>query len=100
MPPDAAVPAVLARLESDGLIRCEHDGYRTTRRFQAAMARAALELLGTSDGAGDDLRLPLVHALLELYGGDLPEADVVRYVEALLPIEMQELDPRAGATRP
>jgi hypothetical protein len=83
---------VLARLEADGLIRREGERYRSTRRWQAAMARAAFHMYGTGDQGGD-LRVPIVRALLEVYG-DLPDLEIVRFVEQLLPIEAAELDPR------
>ena len=77
-------PAVLARLEADGLVRLEGGGARTTRRFQAALARAAARL--QAGGAPFDLRLPIAAALIELDGA-LPDEEVARRVEALLPIE-------------
>jgi len=84
---------VAARLEADGLIRREGEGYRTTRRWQAAMARAAFHLVRTSDGGGD-LRLPIAYALVDLYGTELANSDMARFIEALLPIELAELNPR------
>jgi hypothetical protein len=82
---------ILARLETDGFIRRETDGARTTPRWQAAMARAALRLYG-SDAPWQDLRLPIASALLEIYGA-LSDAEIARYVEAILPIEEVELRP-------
>jgi len=87
----------LARLEADGVLRRDGDRYRTTRRFQAAMARAAFHLVRTTDEEGD-LRFPIAHALVELYGPELSDAEMVQLVEELLPIERGELDPRERAT--
>jgi hypothetical protein len=89
----------LERLEADGLLRRDGDVIRTTRRWQAAMARAALHLLEASraDPAGDsgaDLRVPVAYAVVELYGARLSDAEVVSFVEALLPVEARELAPR------
>lgn len=89
-PSDAA--GGLPRLEADGLLRLEEGRYRTTRRFQAAMARAALCLYHAGEGSAD-LRLPIAHALVELYGDALGDADVAELVEAMLPIERAELAP-------
>jgi hypothetical protein len=88
-------PSALARLEADGLIQRQADGYRTTRRWQGAMARAALRLLDEGDREGD-VRLTIVHALVEIYGADFPDDELVRMVAAILPIEARELDPRAS----
>jgi hypothetical protein len=95
----AADPAVLARLESDGLVRREDGGRRTTRRWQAAMARAAFRLYAAGDDASD-LRLPIAFALVEGYGSDVPDVDLATYVEHMLPIEARELDPREHLARP
>lgn len=82
----------LASLEADGLIRRDGDRFRTTRRWQSAMARAAFRLVG-SGVDGDDLRVPVASALVEIYGVDEPEQRIAELVEAMLPIEERELDP-------
>jgi hypothetical protein len=81
--------SVLARLEADGLVRAGPDGARTTSRWQAAMARAAVRLY-RSDAPWQDLRLPIVVALLETCGS-LPDEELAELVEAMLPIEQCEL---------
>jgi hypothetical protein len=94
-------PDAIARLEAGGVLRREGERYRTTRRFQAAMARAAFHLVRTTDDEGD-LRFPIAHALVELYGSELSDAEMLQLIEELLPIELAELDPRqrtAGARR-
>ncbi len=88
------VRQALARLEADGLIQRQAGCYRTTRRWQGAMARAALRLLEAGDREGD-VRLTIVHALVEVYGNGCSDDELVRMVEAILPIEARELDPRA-----
>lgn len=82
----------LAALEAEGLLRREGDRLRTTRRWQSAMARAAFRLVGAGID-GDDLRVPVASALVEIYGIDEPEQHIAELVEAMLPIEERELDP-------
>jgi hypothetical protein len=77
--------SVLARLEADGLVRTGPGEARTTPRWQAAMARAALRLY-QSDAPWQDLRLPIASALLDLYDG-LADDELAALVEAMLPIE-------------
>ena len=79
----------LDRLFADGLVRRDGDVVRTTRRWQGAMARAALRLLDCARD-GDDLRLPIAYALVELYG-ELDDEDITRAVGAILPIEAGEI---------
>lgn len=85
-------PDALVALEADGLLRREGDRLRTTRRWQGAMARAAFRLVGAGID-GDDLRVPVASALVEIYGVDEPEEHIAELVEAMLPIEERELDP-------
>jgi hypothetical protein len=82
----------LAALEADGLLRREGERLRTTRRWQSAMARAAFRLVGSGID-GDDLRVPVASALVEIYGIDEEEERIAELVEAMLPIEERELDP-------
>ena len=83
----------MRRLEADGLIRRAPDGFRTTRQWQSAMARAALALYQNGD-SGEDLRVPIVCALLEIYGADASDEEIAARALALLPIEAAEVDPR------
>jgi hypothetical protein len=85
---------LLTELASRGLLRTVDGRPRTTARWQAAMSRAALRLMRLGD-PGDDLRLPIAVALLDVYGAGLSEEGLARRVEALLPIEARELDPDA-----
>jgi hypothetical protein len=75
----------LAALEADGLVARDASGVRPTRRWRAAMARAARRL-ALEQAPWKDLRLPIAVALVELRG-DLADEELVRRVEALLPIE-------------
>lgn len=92
---------VTQHLEAAGLLWRDGDDYRTTRRWQGAMARAAWRLLSSGDrGEDGDLRLPVAHALMELLGNELPDEELARCVEVMVPVEAAELDPRARiATR-
>jgi hypothetical protein len=82
----------LRRLEADGLVSHEGDGdvLVTTRRWQGAMARAALRLYGAGD-PGHDLRVPIATALVELYASRLPDEELAALVEAMLPLEIAAL---------
>jgi hypothetical protein len=77
------------RLLEDGLIRRDGDRTRTTARWQAAMARAALALQ-RAQAPWQDLRLPVAAALLERYP-EATDAELAALVEAMLPIEEAEL---------
>jgi hypothetical protein len=79
---------VIARLEADGVLREDGDALRPTVRWQAAMARAAIRL--QAGGAPWDLRLPIAAALVELWP-ELPDDEIARRIEALLPIEAAAL---------
>ncbi len=76
-------------LRADGLIRRDGQRNRTTARWQAAMARAALRLQ-RSGAAWQDLRLPIASALLERYP-EMTDDELARLIEAMLPIEDAEL---------
>jgi hypothetical protein len=88
--PDGALEELIA----DGLVATGSGGPRTTRRWQGAMARAALRLRAAGDRS-EDLRVPIAFALLELHA-DADDAAIARWVEAMLPVEAAEL---AGGAR-
>jgi hypothetical protein len=82
----------LRRLEADGLIAREGEATpaATTRKWQGAMARAALRLYGAGD-PGHDLRVPIATALVEIYESKVPDEELAEMVEAMLPIELAAL---------
>ena len=82
--------AALARLEVDGFITPDGTSYRTSRRWQQAMARAAVQLYDAGD-PGDDLRVPIALALVDIYCGRVEDEVVADLVEAMLPIEAASL---------
>jgi hypothetical protein len=88
--------ALLAQLESDHLLVRSGGAYRTARRWQGAMARAALCLYASGD-EGNDLRVPIAFALVELYGPDTPTERLEQMVELMLPIESRSLGNLASA---
>ena len=77
--------SALARLEKDGLVRRGPEGARTTARWQAAMARAAVRLY-SEEAPWQDLRLPIASALLEIYD-ELGDEELADLIEAMLPVE-------------
>jgi hypothetical protein len=90
------MPDAVERLLADGLLRREGDRTRTTARWQAAMARAALGL--QRQGAPwRDVRLPVVVALVERYP-DASDDEIADLVQALLPVEERELSPLGGGS--
>jgi len=91
--------ALYQRLLEDGLIEERHGEWRTTTRWMGAMSRAAFSLLAVDD-RGEDLRVPIALALVNLYGADLPDAQIAGLVEAMLPIEERELCPPMRGVRP
>ena len=82
--------AALRELEKDGLVLLEG------RRWKGAMARASLALVKRGQTEGD-LRLPIIHALVDIYGAEHPDGEIARLAHAMLPIEAAELRPRDPA---
>jgi len=92
MPEDAAV---VRRLIEDGFLCRGEAGLRTTRRWQAAVARAALALQRA--GAPWDLRLPIAAALAEEAPG-LSDRELAELVEAMLPVQAAEFQRLVAGT--
>jgi hypothetical protein len=82
---EASRELALVRLEQDGLVRRTDGVVQTTRRWQGAMARAALRLVREKQ-VREDLRIPMAMALLELYE-DVEDDDLIAMIEVLLPLE-------------
>jgi hypothetical protein len=78
------------RLRADGLLRRDGERLRTTRRWQGAMSRAAFRLWRSGDD-GHDLRVPVAHALLEIYGVGVDDGDLARLVELMAEVEAREM---------
>jgi hypothetical protein len=85
--------SALARFEADGFISQSAPGverWKTSRRWQQAMARAAAKLYALRD-EGDDLRVPIALAIVEIYAGQLDDETLAELVETMLPIEAASL---------
>jgi hypothetical protein len=85
------------RLQMDGLITLDGDSHHTTKRWQGAMARAAMRLYEARD-PGQDLRVPVACALLEFYP-EAPDEELAALIEAMLPVELAALGLRVGGGR-
>jgi hypothetical protein len=68
--------------------------FKATRRWQGAMARAALSLVHNTPH-GDQLRIPMAMALLELYG-EVADDELVAMMDALVPLESVSQIPIRG----
>lgn len=90
--------AVFDRLAADGLIRFDEEGVHLTRRWQCAMARAALRLYQAGDRQ-QDIRVPIALALVELYEAE-PDERIARFVRAILPLELDENRRACACRRP
>jgi hypothetical protein len=88
--PHDEVRTALARLETDGFIVASGETWRTSRRWQQAMARAAAKLYEAGD-PGEDLRVPIALAMVDAYSGRADDETVAELVEAMLPIEVASL---------
>ena len=81
---------VLVALAADGLLERDEDRFRTTRRWQGAMARAATKL-ATYEDPPTDLRVPITIALVEIYGSSVDSETLADYVEAMLLVQGEAL---------
>jgi hypothetical protein len=84
----------IGRLVADGLLRRDGSRVRTTRRWQAGMARAAASLQAAG-APWRDLRLPLAAALYAWYPA-ASDDELAGLIEAALPVEEAELAPTAA----
>jgi hypothetical protein len=69
----------LAPLEADGFLERVDGELRPTRRWRAAMRRAAARLAAIPD-APEDLRVPVALALVERYGRAFDDETLARLV--------------------
>jgi hypothetical protein len=87
---EATETPALARLAADGVVERQEAAWKTSRRFQRAMARAAAALYEAGD-PGDDLRVPIAVALLDVCGNQVHDEILAELVETMLPIELVSL---------
>jgi hypothetical protein len=86
-----------SRLELDGLIERSEDTIRTTRLWQAALARAAFQLFRDGEELAD-IRVPIAAALAERYPG-IENNDLATVVSVMFPIAVGELSAIEAAAR-
>jgi len=86
---------VLGRLASAQLVRWDGERLRPGRRWQAAMMRAAQRLIRSQE-TRHDLRVPVISALLELFGDHLPEDELVACAAVMVRLSADELMPDQG----
>jgi hypothetical protein len=86
MPDPSPRDDVLGELEAAGLVARTDGRARTTRRWQAALARAAARLQ-EAGAPWRDLRLPIAAAMLDCFM-EATDDELVRYVEAMLAVEL------------
>ena len=82
--------SALARLEADGFIVRSGQDWKTSRRWQQAMARAAVKLYDAGE-PGEDLRVPIAVAIVEAYSNTVEDETLAQLIEAMLPIESASL---------
>jgi hypothetical protein len=86
--PGGELHSALEELEKDGVLVREGARYRTTRRWQDAMSKAA-----AARDQDDDLHAPIKRALAALYGDRTDEHALARYVSVLTAIETSNAPP-------
>jgi hypothetical protein len=79
----------LQRLHHAGLVERHGSAWRTTPTWERALMRAETRLLEYAE-ANDDPRLPIGYALVDVFGAQVPEAELAAMVEAVLPLELRE----------
>jgi hypothetical protein len=96
---DHPLASILDELAHDGVLQRSGDRYETTRRWRAARHRASSSREAASDR--NDLRNPIVQALLAYYGDRRPVESLAPYVAVLFALESSERvsrsQPRPGA---
>jgi hypothetical protein len=85
------MPDALERLVASGLVGFQEGRARTTPRWQATMARAAVGLQ-RAGAPWTDLRLPVVTAMIDRFP-DADDEQIADLVEAMIGIEEAELAP-------
>ena len=89
--PDRALKAAYDQLEHDDLIHFGSHGPETSKRWQGAMMRATADLIKNGD-VEQDIRVPIVHALLSIYGTPKSNEELSDLVLALMEVESQWLE--------
>ncbi len=95
MAQDPTLATTLDELQRDGVLQRYGDRYETTRRWRAARHRASIAHEPASER--DDLRNPIVQALLAFYGNRRDLAALRPIVAVMYAFEASE---RTGTDRP
>ncbi len=82
---DPALTSTLEELWRDGVLQRDGDRYETTRRWRAARHRASMAQEPASER--NDLRNPIVQALLAFYGDRRDVATLRAFVTVLYTFE-------------
>ena len=92
------IEQALQELEYSNVISLENNKYQTTRRWQAAMARASFKILqdrenvdGSRSLKEEDVRLPVIYALKDIFKNIIPNDRLVPMVASMVWIEAQVL---------
>lgn len=79
------------KLAEEGLVVLSEAGPVATKRWQAALARAALRLSELGD-EGEDMRVPIAQALYELCGDRDSDDELIAKVDAMLSVQKQAFE--------
>jgi hypothetical protein len=93
MTAEPQLATTLEELRRDGLLQRFGERYETTRRWRAARHRASLAREAPSDR--NDLRNPIVQALLAYYGDSRAPASLGPLVSVLFAVEAAERAPHS-----
>jgi hypothetical protein len=93
---DTILAATLEELRRDGVLQRFGERYETTRRWRAARHRASLAREAASER--NDLRNPIVQALLAYYGESRAPASLGPLISVLFALEAAERAPRSKQT--
>lgn len=87
---DSRIIDVIDDLENMHLI-CKEDGeYQTTRVWSDAMNRAHMELISEQQDMSD-IRIPVIHALMDVYANDINDETLVPMVAAMIWLEEKSI---------
>lgn len=79
-------PQALGHLLTADLVHLSPEGLRTSQRWQGAMARTAVALMQQNED-GDDLRVPIVHVLVEIFADELGEDELCEMTAIMCHVE-------------
>jgi|GEM_PF-6969742 len=86
-----ALREAFSELARSGLVELSADGAIATRRWRAALSRAALAMI-QQHGDTDDPRFPIALALYRIYGDRESDGKLADKVEVMLSLQEREND--------